>query len=79
MKAAELLLMTSYLGPDGSWSCVGICAPCTLHMRLDMFLENAGDFTWYDSYDGRMRRHLEIDFWMDGLVRPSISAEEVWG
>jgi hypothetical protein len=24
MKAAELLMMTSYLGPDGSWSCVGI-------------------------------------------------------
>jgi hypothetical protein len=29
MKAAELLIMTIYLGPDGSWSCVGICAPCT--------------------------------------------------
>lgn len=30
MKAAELLAMTSYLGPDGSWSCVENCEPCAL-------------------------------------------------
>jgi hypothetical protein len=34
MKATELLIMTIYLGPDGSWSCVGICAPCTSRLHM---------------------------------------------
>lgn len=44
MRAAELLMMTSYLGPDGSWSCVGIahraphaftCPRLAPHHQLD--------------------------------------------
>jgi hypothetical protein len=40
VKAAELLAMTSYLGPDGSWSCVEMCEPCALRLSHVLVLSH---------------------------------------